>query len=198
MRCCKIFEEVLSMIITRYVLVAIYFFAVVLLTSCNTILGPPDSDIMAHQGQPLPPFPYDTLVQGQPDLNLLTVRNGLYIWNNGKDWHVRVAKAISYPRDETFNPVAEGRILAQKAQIIDTRLHNATRGNFAHSSLNDIIFRFELRDAVEGFNFRLEPLGIKYCLSLDFQFNGIPSPGLVHLGRAMTIADVLPVPICFY
>lgn len=183
--------------ITRYSLVALYLFAVVLIASCNTVFGPPDSDGVLPVGEPRPLYPYDTLVQGQPDLNLIIAKGGLFIWNTGKDWHVRVAEPVSYPRDDPFNPVAEGLILAQNARMIDIRLHNATPGNFARSSLKDIIFRFELRDAVEGFDFRLEPLGFEYCLSLDFQFNGIPSPGLIHLGRMMHFVDVLPVPICF-
>jgi hypothetical protein len=190
-------KDELSIMITRYELVALSLFAVVLIASCSTIMGPPDSDEIFSTESPLSAYPYDTLVQDQPNLDLITIRNGLYIWNNGKDWHVRVAKPVSYPRNDPFNPVAEGRILAQNAKMIDIRLYNTTPGNFAKYGLNDIIFRFELRDTVEGFDFRLEPLGFEYCVSLDFQFNGITSPGLVHLGRTMHSPNVLPVPICF-
>lgn len=170
---------------------------IILIVSCNTILGPPDSEMVVQGGHPITPFPYDTLAQGRPDLGLLMIEGGLSVWNQGKGWHVRVAKPLSATRGEPFNPVAEGRIWATEARIIHIQRHNITPGNFVHSSSHDIIFRFELRDAVEGFDFRLEPLGFEYCIFLDFQFNGIPSPEFVHLGRTMHIPNIVPVPICF-
>ncbi len=182
---------------SRYAFTEFFCLSILLVASCNTVFGPPDSDEVFPVGEPRSLYPYDTLVQGQPNLNLLQARGGLYIWNIGNDWHVRMVTPTTYLRTEDYPPVFDGRIILKNAHLADIVRYNSTARNYVQSRLEDIVFRVELRDKIDGFDFRLESRGIEYCLHLDFRFNGIPSPNLVHLGQSMHITDTLPLLICF-
>lgn len=183
---------------SRYALTAFFCIPILLVASCNTVFGPPDSDGVFPVGEPRSLYPYDSLVQGQPDLNLLQARGGLYIWNIGKDWHVRIATPPTRLRTKEYPPVFDGHIILKNAHIDNAIQYNSTSRNYVQSRLKDIVFRFESGDTIDGFDFAIRPYRTDYCLYLDFRFDGIPSPSLVHLGQSMHIPDILPVPICFY
>ena len=183
---------------SRCELTAFFCISILLVASCNTVFGPPDSDEVFPVGESRSLYPYDTLVQGQPNLSLITVRGGLYLWNIGKDWHVRLTRPDTFHRATPFPPVFEGSILLQKADVDNISVQNISPRNYVRSGLKDIVFRFESGDKIGGFDFTIAPHRTDYCLYLDIRFNGIPSPDLVHLGQSMHIADTLPLPICFH
>ncbi len=177
-----------------------FFMAPFLLASCATIAG------VGEEGpspQAETTFPYDRYVEGQPSIDL-RVEGGFYIWRQGNDWHVRVAKKLNRPR--TISVI--GPVIAGKVRVKDGLLANFS--NFNLSTLNNvrffqrnIAFKFELRNDnlgndIEGFDFAVKPTAPEYCVTFDFLVDGAAMPGIVHLGSFMHVPEMMPLKICLH
>ncbi|MEW6109249.1 MAG: hypothetical protein AB1632_08830 [Nitrospirota bacterium] len=168
------------------------------ITACSAILGPPDS------GNDLPLIPpeqtlsSERLIEGQPNISMMPVRGGYYVWKTGKSWHVRISKLEGPPTLYAPRPYFSGVIFVDNAIIQNVTKYNVDPFNDVRSSMKDISFRFELKKDIEGFDFDIKTLGVKYCITLDLRVNGNMTPKSVHLGRSMYMPDTLPVTICSY
>jgi hypothetical protein len=181
----------------NYLKIILFFLCLNTIAACSTVLGPPNSE----NELPLVPSkamnPYDMFIEGQPNLNLLTVRGGLYIWKINDSWHVRLSEIDRLQRVYPVPPVFTGSIFVDNGILVNIVRKNVSPINEVRYRMNDLAFRFELRSGIEGFDFQLQPTGISHCVTLDFQLNGLPTPDLVYLGRTMYTPDLLPIRMCF-
>lgn len=164
------------------------------ITACETVLGPPGSEAPFLTTVPSPPF--DVIIEGEPNINSITINGGYYIWKVGGLWHMRVAKInvprFAYPRD-----VFVGSIRVENGFITSGR-QTVTFPDEIRVGVSDIFFRFEVDRAIEGLDFSIRPaVGFEYCVSVDVQINGLMNPELVHLGRSMFTPNALPIGMCF-
>lgn len=179
----------------RTAMFIILFFA---MTSCDTVLGPPGSESDFPAPPPGSPGFLDRLIEGQPNLNLISIRGGYYVWKAGNSWHVRISRIEGPPTLYSREPFFTGGIFVENGVILDVDRHKTSLFNDVLYSMKDISFRIEPRNNIEGFDFKVKPTGIKYCITLDLRVNGGSTPKHVHLGRSMYIPDTLPVTACFY
>ncbi len=168
-------------------------------TACSTILGPPGSEPdgpFMHHPQSLPS---ERIVEGQPNLSLLTVRGGMYVWKTGNSWHVRIAQVYQPHLRLALPPAYSGTIRIDNGVIVNVSHKNVGPANEVSFRMNELFFRFELRKEkeVQGFDFQVQPTGIRHCVSLDFLYNGMSSPDLVFMGSSMYNPGTLPVNVCF-
>ncbi|HWR59293.1 MAG TPA: hypothetical protein VN328_10430 [Thermodesulfovibrionales bacterium] len=139
--------------------------------------------------------PYDVFVEGEPNLNILASKGGLFIWKTGNSWHVRVARLnvprVIVPRDVFIaSIVVENGILTTDKRI--PRLPDEMR-----IGLNDIFFRFEVEREVKGLDFTVRPTtGFAYCVNFEFQINNVISPEFAYIGRTMFSPVPMPLKIC--
>lgn len=155
-----------------------------------------------HSPRPFPEQvaapPYHILVEGQPDPKLLTVRGGVYVWKAGLRWHVRIAKSLSPPARGFRDPVYEGAVIVENGVVSDVVRRNADLSNDLRFMLNEIFFRFEPQNPVEGFDFAVQQAGPGgYCVLIDVRADGIPNPGILRLGRSMHLVTRTPLRVCF-
>ena len=163
--------------------------------SCSTVLGPPGSE---NEGPPpsLGIGPYDTFVEGEPNLSFLNVEGGCYIWRNGNSWHVRFAKSEKTRFEYPNYPVYEGELSVDEGFIQDFARFNTTIRSDLKVHHKDMSFHYELNNAIEGFDFRVRPLAVKYCVTFDIRENDMPMNRQVHLGKNIFNPDVMPLTIC--
>jgi len=170
-----------------------------LLGSCATIAGVDESGPEPKSERT---FPYDRFVEGKPNLDM-RVEGGCYIWRDGNNWHVRVAKIIDRPRTLSITgPVITGKIRVKQGLIVNFSKQNIIIPNDARFVRNNITFKFEMRndtgDNIEGFDFTIKPTGIDYCLTFDFLTDGVPTPGIIHLGSFLHIPEEMPLKVCLH
>lgn len=182
----------------NYTKIAAMLIFLVIATSCNTLLGPPGSESELTLPFPADSFPYDRLIEGQPNLNLLAVQGGIYIWKTGDNWHVRIAKVAHPPVPALREPVFTGNMHIENGLVVNVVKYNLNIRNDVNFRMNDIFFRIEPENTIEGFDFQIKPTSISYCTMLDFRINGAMIPDTVHLGNSMFIPKGLPLTICFY
>lgn len=190
---------------TRVSLKTIVFIALISFgfMACDAVLGPPGSgdDI------PFPPpgtrpslgRTYEHLLEGQPDQTAMRMRGGYYIWKKGDTWHVRISRTEGPPTMYGSTPAFTGRIFVQNGFFSRVDSQGITQRAFSEfqQTRNDIFFKVVPRERIEGFDFEVQPAGIKYCLTIDLQHNYGATPSLVHLGKSMLTPDTLPLNICY-
>lgn len=178
-------------------IVAIFILALV--ASCATLAGvnepgePPDFDDRAA-------LRYEKYIDGAPNSDMRT-DGGLFIWRTGNTWHVRMAR--KHPRVRQIapsGPVVTGGLRVDNAVVHDFVKHEMGPFNSVWQRINDIEFRFDLREEtgrdIEGFDFKLRPIDLEYCVTLDVMVDGEPRPGIVRLGSFMHSPEMLPLEIC--
>lgn len=164
--------------------------------ACDTVLGPPGYEPVLSD-QPGVFMPLDTLSEGEPDANFITAKGGYYIWRMGDTWNVRVARTdlphVTYPKD-----VFVGTVTVERGFVANVMNQNVKPFDEVRSTPKDIVFRLETerQREVKGISFRIQPLSIDYCISLDLRINGMVNPRLVNLGRSLYVPDSVPVTIC--
>lgn len=176
-----------------------FVFFILGLTACSAILGPPGSEPdgpFIHHPQSLPS---ERLIEGQPNLSIMPVRGGMYVWKTGNSWHVRIAQVYQPSLRYALPPVYSGTIRIDNGVIMNVVHKNVGPANEVRFRMNEMAFRFELRQEreIQGFDFQVQPTGIRHCVSLDFLYNGMPSPDLMFMGSSMYNAGTLPVTVCF-
>ncbi|HBO83573.1 MAG: hypothetical protein A2X59_10900 [Nitrospirae bacterium GWC2_42_7] len=169
---------------------------VVISTACNVILGPPGSGSDYPAVPPVSSLPSDQLIEGQPNLNLISIRGGYYVWKVNNAWHVRVAKLEGPPTSFSNRPFFSGTILVDNGVIRNVDRTNISPVSKVQYTMKDINYKIEPRNNIEGFDFTINPLGDRYCITLDLRVNGGLTPKLVHVGRSMYIVDTLPITMC--
>lgn len=175
----------------------ICFFAV---TSCGTIAGVSESDSESTLTPSDSSFPYDQYIVGKPNQDM-TLYGGFYIWKTGNSWHVRMAQKVDRPKLlQSVWPVITGSIKVENALTLDLKEQDLGAFDKVIYRRDTISFKFELREGfshdIEGFDFKVQPKGPEYCITLDLMVDGIPRPGIVHLGSYMNLPESLPLTIC--
>ncbi|MBI5639942.1 MAG: hypothetical protein HZA17_05905 [Nitrospirae bacterium] len=199
--------------IRRAILLFAFLF---LVTSCATLAGVDEPDGKRPKFPRDTTFPYDQYVIGKPNLDM-RVQGGFYIWRIGNLWHVRMAEKLDRPRlPVPVEPVITGSIRVENGITADVRKINIGPLSDVRHKRDDIFFKFDLRDDtfnvdrrrdvesfevrgdIRGFDFRVQPKGTEYCVRLNMEVDGIPRPGIVHMGSFMHIAETLPLTICVH
>jgi hypothetical protein len=184
----------------HFIKIAVLLCCLSVMASCATISGvnepgePPESIETT--------FPYDKYVEGKPRVDL-RLEGGFYVWRTGNEWSVRIAKKIDrYRMPLNLGVVVNGRIEIENGITYDTKMQNLGPLDDVRQRRNDISFKFELRDnignEIEGFDFKVRPTGMEYCVTLDLQVDGQARPGIIHLGSYMHIPETLPLKICLH
>lgn len=182
------------MVHTRRVLVFILF--IFAITACDTVLGPPRSEPELPQPPLTLPYRYDMFIEGEPNLNAITIRGGYYIWKVANSWHVRVART-DVPHLGFQKDVFAGSVLVENGFVVMQR-QNVLPPDELRFEKNNISFGFEVERSVKGFDFAVQPILREYCISFDLLVNGLASSELIHLGRSMFIPQSFPITICFH
>ena len=176
------------------------FLLPLLLGSCATIAGVGESGPSPEaEGT----FPYDQYVVGKPNIDL-RVEGGCYIWREGNNWHVRIAKKLDRPRTlSIIGPVVTGKIHVRNGLVGNFSQFNVSTLNDVRFFQRNISFKFELRNDnmgndVEGFDFAVKPTSPEYCVIFNILVDGAEMPGIVHLGNFMHIPDKMPLKICLH
>lgn len=170
-----------------------------LLGSCATIAGVDESGPEPKSERT---FPYDRFVEGKPNFDM-RVEGGCYIWRDGNSWHVRIAKKLDRPTTASIiGPVITGKIRVKRGLVANFSQQNVSTLNDVRYMKNNISFRFELRNDIgndiEGFDFTVKPTGLDYCLTFDFLTDGVPTPGIIHLGSFRHIPEEMPLKVCLH
>jgi len=175
------------------------FFLSALLASCNVLAGPPGSEYNLSSCDTAQSFPYDGYLEGQPTVDL-RLTGGVYVWRDGNNWHLRVAKKwirpqFVMPRD----PVVSGSIIVDRGIVFNPRKVDVSPLNDVRFNKDEIAFKFDFREGlgreVEGVDFTVKPLGGDYCITLDIRLNGVPQPGMVYFGRFSRTPENLPLTV---
>lgn len=167
-----------------------------LLVSCNTVLGPPGSEPAMIQAAGAP-FPHTAMFEGQPNMSAIRAGGGYYLWRTGNTWHVRVAKSDRFGFETPGRPtIYSGSIHVETGVIADLQKQNTTLLSDVRLKQKKIVFRFDLRNDVEGFDFSVRPFAPEYCLTFDLRRNKEQLPEIVHLGRSLFIPDTMPLLAC--
>lgn len=169
---------------------------VVVSTSCNVILGPPGSESDYPDMPPVSSLPSDQLIEGQPNLNLISINGGYYVWRVDNSWHVRVSKLEGPSTLYSNRPFFSGTILVDNGVIRNVDRTNISTVSKVQYTMRDINFKIEPKNNMEGFDFTINPLGARYCITLDLRVNGGLTPRFVHVGRSMYVPDTLPITMC--
>lgn len=169
---------------------------VVVSTACNAILGPPDSESDYPAVPPISSLPSDQMIEGQPNMNLISIKGGYYVWRVDNSWHVRVSRLEGPPTSFSHRPFFSGTILVDNGVIRNVDRTNISPVSKVHYTMRDINFKIEPKKNIEGFDFTINPLGARYCITLDLRVNGGLTPKHVHIGRSMYVPDTLPITMC--
>jgi len=176
----------------------IFILLLLAMTACDTVLGPPGSESDFPAPPPGSPGFLDRLIEGQPNLNVIHLRGGYYVWKTGNSWHVRISRIEGPPTPYSREPFFTGGIFLDNGVILDfSRIKTKPFDDVRHS-MKDISFRIEPGNNIEGFDFKVKPTGFRYCITLDLRVNDGMTPKYVYLGRSMYIPDTLPITVCFY
>lgn len=171
-----------------------------LLVSCATLAGVGESGPSPKEEDT---FPYDRYVEGQPNIDL-RIEGGCYIWREGNNWHVRIAKKLDRPRTLSIvGPVVTGKIHVRNGLVGNFSEFNVSTLNNVRFFQKNISYKFELRNDnlgndIEGFDFAVKPTGPEYCVIFNILVDGAAMPGIVHLGSFMHIPDTMPLKICLH
>lgn len=165
-------------------------------SACETLLGSEEAGRMLPENPPSLSPPYDMLIEGEPALNLITVKGGYYIWKTGNTWHVRVARTDT-PNPLFLKDVFVGNISAGGGYLTDLEKRNARFPDDLLLDPHNISFRFDVQGEVKGMDFRVKPVVSDYCIIFDLQINGLATPEFVRLGRTTVIPDATPLRMCF-
>lgn len=166
------------------------------LVSCDTVLGPPGSEspLLQASGAQLP---HPAMFEGQPDMSAVRAGGGYYIWRIGNTWHVRAAKTDRFGFATPGQPtIYEGSIHVEHGAVANLQKQNTTLLSDVRLKQKTIVFRFDLRNDVEGFDFSVRPQAPEYCMTFDLQQNREQLPTIVHLGRSMFVPDTIPLISC--
>ncbi|MBA4373422.1 MAG: hypothetical protein C0402_11255 [Thermodesulfovibrio sp.] len=167
-----------------------------LLSSCNAVLGPPGSEPSLLQPGGAQ-FPHTAMFEGQPDMSAIRAGGGYYLWRNGNAWHVRVAKSDRFGFETPGKPtIYSGSIQVESGVIAGLQAHNTTLLSDVRLKQKTVVFRLELRNDIEGFDFSVRPFGPEYCLTFDLKRNREQRPEIVHLGRSMFVPETMPLVAC--
>jgi hypothetical protein len=187
---------------TRILKIVFIMMLIAVSTSCSTILGPPGSESDYPAVPPISSLPSDQLIEGQPNLNLIPIKGGYYVWRVNNSWHIRVVKLEGPPTSFSNRPFFSGTILVDNGVIRDVDRTKISPVNKVQYTMKDINFkiepgnRIEPGNNIEGFDFNVNPLAARYCITLDLRVNGGLTPKLVHVGRSMYVPDTLPITMC--
>ncbi|MCL4475405.1 MAG: hypothetical protein M1508_04145 [Nitrospirae bacterium] len=176
--------------------VTMLIFCLLAAAGCDVILGPPGYEPPLSSNPPGEPIPLDMVIEGEPNLNLITVRGGYYIWKTGDTWNMRVAKTdmphiTAFPKD-----VFTGAVSVENGFIANVVNQNVKPFDDVRSTPNGILFRLEGEREIKGMSFQVQPMGIEYCVSFDLRVNGAASPQYVFLGKALYVPEAVPMRVC--
>ncbi|TAN41824.1 MAG: hypothetical protein EPN25_04295 [Nitrospirae bacterium] len=174
--------------------------ALSLLASCATIAGVDEPYYGKRSAVTDSRFPYDKYSEGKPTADL-RLQGGIYLWRVGNFWSVRVAKKLDRVRPlSVFGPVIAGTVSVDNGITSGLKVQSKSPLSDVRLRRNEVIFKFEMRDDmgsdIEGFDFKVDPKGLDYCVTFDIQVDGVSRPGSVHLGSFMHNPDEVPVTIC--
>ena len=180
-------------IIVAAVLIACFFVT----AGCETLLGPTDSLTPFPETPPNLSPPYNMLIEGEPNLNFITIKGGYYIWKVGNSWHVRVAKTDNLQPIGFQKDFFTGTIRVEGGYITNIERQNIRAPDDMQPDSNSIFYRFEVQSEVKGMNFNVRSVISDYCIIFAPQINGFAIPEYVRLGRAMVTPDMVPIRMCF-
>jgi len=164
--------------------------------ACDAILGPPGSESDYPAVPQVSSLPSDQLIEGQPNLKLINISGGYYVWKDGNSWHVWVSRLQGPPNSFSVRPFFSGVIQVDNGVIRDVDRTKISPPGQVHYTLRDLNYRIEPLTEIEGFNFNVRPMGSRYCIKLDLLVNNGSTPKLVHVGRSMYVVDTLPLTMC--
>ena len=172
------------------------------LVSCAVIAGENEPEGVSSTTEMAQTYPYDRFSEGKPNFDLRT-RGGIYIWRNGDFWHFRAARRMDRPRAMTpLGPVIAGSVTMKNANAVDMRKFQMSPVSTAVMRRDLIKFRIEQRDdigkEIEGFDFRVRPIGLEYCVTFTITTDGVPKADEIYLGSFMQKAEELPLTICLH
>ncbi len=172
------------------------------MVSCAVIAGENEPEGVSSTAEMSRTFPYDRFSEGKPTLDL-RAKGGIYIWRNGDFWHFRAARRMDRPRAMTpIGPVIAGRVTLKNANAVDMRKHQMSPFSTAVLRRDSIEFRIEQRDdigkEIEGFDFRVRPVGLEYCVTFDITTDGVSKADEIYLGSSMQKPEELPLTICLH
>ncbi len=167
------------------------------LAACDAVLGPPGYEAPIASNEPGAPIPLDMVIEGEPNLNFITAKGGYYIWRTGDIWNIRIAKTdiphMTFPRD-----IFVGTVSIENGFIANVMKQSLRPFDEVRSTPNDILFKmeFEKQREVRGISFRVQPMGVQYCVDFDLKVNGTVNPQFVYLGRSLYVPQAIPVRVC--
>lgn len=140
-------------------------------------------------------LPHDSSIQGEPRIDM-KIEGGIYYWKTANIWHIRFARPYSASRPFLDRTIFSGQIKVEDGIIIDVRRFNVSPLNEIRRFGDTISFRFEIKDDVEGFDFIIQPVLSRYCVTSELRVQGIYAPELIRLGEFMHRPDEVPFKIC--
>ena len=164
--------------------------------ACDTILGSSELQPPLPGNPPILSQPYDMLIQGEPNLNLITVKGGYYVWTDGNSWHVWVARTDAQPRNFPYD-FFTGAIRVEGGYITNVETPSIRPPDDIRLEQGSIFYRLEVQREVKGINFRVRPILSECCITFDLQVNGLASAEYIRLGRGMVTPDTAPIKMCF-
>jgi hypothetical protein len=165
-------------------------------TGCETLLGPSELQPPIPENPSALSPPYDMMIAGEPNLTMITVKGGYYIWKVGNSWHLRVARTDLQPRTVPQDFFA-GSISVEGGYIANVEQQNVQPPDDMRPEPNAISFSFEVLGEVKGVDFAVRPTTSEYCISFDLLTNDFANPAYVRLGSGMVVPDAMPVKMCF-
>lgn len=165
-------------------------------SACATITGISDTDDPSQPTMPADTSPYEAYIEGKPQHDMKTM-GGFYIWKSGDNWSVRLARKMDVPRLVNVDPAITGYVRAENANIVSMKKQNLPFSSDAVMQRNQISFRSKLQNDIEGFDFRIQQTGRDFCVVFNVEVDGVPKPGITHLGAFMNNPDEMPVRVCF-
>ena len=165
-------------------------------TGCETLLGPSEPQPPLAKTPLFLPPPYDTMVEGEPNMNVITVKGGYYVWKVGNSWHVRVARTDVQPRT-LQQDYFTGSIIVEGGYLTNVQQQNVQPPDDLRPESKSVSYRFEVLGEVKGIDFMVRPIMTEYCVSFDLRTNDLENPNYVRLGSGMVVPDTMPLQMCF-
>lgn len=166
-------------------------FIFLLTASCATIAGIEEEEPIFHDFATLD----ERDISGQPRIDF-RLEGGVYYWKTANTWHIRFARPYASPKPIPEGTFFSGNIRVKDGIIIDLKRYNVSPFNDLRRIRDNISFRFEIKEEVEGFDFIIQPVLSRYCVVTNIKINGIYAAQLIRLGEFMHRPDAVPMEIC--
>ncbi len=119
------------------------------------------------------------------------------MWRTANTWNIRFARPIALPRPVVEGTIFSGNILIEHGLIANLITHNLSPQNIVRiRGGNTILLKLDVKEQVEGFEFTVQPINTRYCVTIDIKVNGIYAPEFLRLGKFMHRSNFIPLKIC--